>query len=69
VPLETRNKSVATFKSALIHFEGDRIDEMRILDNFEQTTNITFKNLQVNEKIDDAFFLFNIPENVDVIKN
>jgi len=64
-----KNKSVATFKSALIHFEGDRIDEMRILDNFEQTTNITFKNLQVNEKIDDAFFLFNIPENVDVIKN
>ena len=42
---------------------------MRVLDNFEQTTNILFKNLQINKKVDDASFLFNIPENVDVIKN
>ena len=64
-----KDKSQTTFKSVLIHFEKNTINEMRVLDNFEQTTNILFKNLQINKKVDDASFLFNIPENVDVIKN
>ena len=42
---------------------------MRVLDNFEQTTIIVFKSLVVNNKINDEFFLFNTPDNVDVIKN
>ena len=40
---------------------------MRVLDNFNRTTIIIFKNLVVNNKINDEFFLFNTPENVDVI--
>ena len=64
-----KDKSKSTFKSVLINFEAEKIKEMRVLDNFEQTTIIVFKGLVVNNKINDEFFLFNIPENVDVIKN
>ena len=64
-----KDKSKSTFKSVLINFEAEKIKEMRVLDNFEQTTIIVFKSLVVNNKINDEFFLFNTPENVDVIKN
>ena len=64
-----KDKSKSTFKSVLINFEAEKIKEMRVLDNFEQTTIIIFKSLVVNNKINDEFFLFNTPENVDVIKN
>lgn len=64
-----KDKSSTTFKSVLINFEAEKIKEMRVLDNFEQTTIIIFKSLVVNNKINDEFFLFNTPENVDVIKN
>ena len=64
-----KDKTRSTFKSVLINFEAEKIKEMRVLDNFEQTTIIIFKSLVVNNKINDEFFLFNTPENVDVIKN
>ena len=64
-----KDKSKSTFKSVLINFEAEKIKEMRVLDNFEQTTIIIFKSLVVNNKINDEFFLFNTPDNVDVIKN
>ena len=64
-----KDKSKSTFKSVLINFESEKIKEMRVLDNFDQTTIIIFKSLVVNNKINDEFFLFNTPENVDVIKN
>jgi outer membrane lipoprotein-sorting protein len=64
-----KDKLLTTFKSVLINFEADKIKEMRVLDNFNRTTIIIFKNLEVNNKINDEFFLFNTPENVEVIKN
>ena len=64
-----KDKSKSTFKSVLINFEAEKIKEMRVLDNFEQTTIIIFNSLVANNKINDEFFLFNTPENVDVIKN
>ena len=42
---------------------------MKILDNFDHITDITFKNIIQNEAINDAVFLFNFPEGIDVIKN
>ena len=64
-----KDKSKFTFKSVLINFEAEKIKEMRVLDNFEQTTIIIFESLVVNNNINNEFFLFNTPENVDVIKN
>jgi outer membrane lipoprotein carrier protein len=42
---------------------------MRIIDNFDNVTDINFKNIIQNNDINDATFLFNFPEGVDVIKN
>ena len=64
-----KDKSRTTFKSVLINFEAEKINEMRVIDNFDRTTIIVFSSLIVNNKIDDEYFLFNTPENVDVIKN
>ena len=64
-----KDKSRTTFKSVLINFEAEKINEMRVIDNFDRTTIIVFSSLEVNNKIDDEYFLFNTPENVDVIKN
>ena len=64
-----KDKSRTTFKSVLINFEAEKINEMRVIDNFDRTTIIVFSSLVVNNKIDDEYFLFNTPENVDVIKN
>jgi chaperone LolA len=64
-----KDKSKSTFKSVLMNFESETIKEMRVLDKFEQTTIIVFESLVVNKNINNEFFLFNTPENVDVIKN
>ena len=64
-----KDKTRTTFKSVLINFEAEKINEMRVIDNFDRTTIIVFSSLVVNNKIDDEYFLFNTPENVDVIKN
>jgi|TARA_B110000037_G_C17021837_1_gene465650 outer membrane lipoprotein carrier protein len=64
-----KDKSKSTFKSVLMNFESEIIKEMRVLDKFEQTTIIVFESLVVNKNINNEFFLFNTPENVDVIKN
>jgi len=42
---------------------------MHILDNLNHRTEISFKKLKSNTEINEASFLFNMPENVDVIKN
>ena len=64
-----KNKSTSTFKEVLIHYDETKLNRMKILDNFDHITDITFKNIIQNEVINDAVFLFNFPEGIDVIKN
>ena len=42
---------------------------MHILDNLEHKTEIDFNQLESNKEINEGSFLFNVPEDVDVIKN
>ena len=42
---------------------------MTIIDGFDNKTEIQFININQNIKINDAFFLFNTPDDIDVIKN
>ena len=42
---------------------------MRIIDGFDNTTEINFIKVNQNPIINEAFFLFNTPEDIDVIKN
>ncbi|MEK9771073.1 MAG: outer membrane lipoprotein chaperone LolA [Nitrosomonadales bacterium] len=47
----------------------DIIDEMKIIDGMKNLIKVKYSNVNLNRSIDDAYFLFNIPENTDVIKN
>ena len=59
----------ANFKEVFINFSQDRLNHMRIVDEFDNETEIQFININQNTKINDAFFLFNTPDDIDVIKN
>ncbi len=64
-----RDKDQAFFKEVYINFDDSKLNIMRIIDNFDNVTDINFKNIIQNNDINDATFLFNFPEGVDVIKN
>ena len=64
-----KNLQEASFSKVLIHFNRGLLSEMHIIDNFDHKTQIYFDNIVNNHVINDASFLFNIPEGVDVIKN
>lgn len=66
---QPKKNQEATFKKVLIYFNNKKLSQMNIFDNFDHKTEILFKRLVSNKKINDASFLFNIPEDVDVIKN
>ena len=59
----------ANFKEVFINFSQDRLKFMTIIDGFDNKTEIQFININQNIKINDAFFLFNTPDGIDVIKN
>jgi outer membrane lipoprotein carrier protein len=42
---------------------------MRVIDGLQNKIIINFVNISQNPNIDEASFLFNVPENVEVIKN
>ncbi len=42
---------------------------MKIIDNFDNTTEIEFLRVSQNVNINEAIFLFNTPEDIDVIRN
>ena len=64
-----KNPNTSSFKEVLIRYDENKLKRMKILDNFDHITDITFLNIIKNESINDAVFLFNLPEGVDVIKN
>tara|TARA_B100000035_G_scaffold314796_1_gene332359 strand:+ start:11052 stop:11654 length:603 start_codon:yes stop_codon:yes gene_type:complete len=59
----------STFKKVTIYFDDAILSEMHILDNLEHRTEIHFNQLESNKEINEGSFLFNVPEDVDVIKN
>ena len=59
----------STFKKVTISFDDSVLSKMYILDNLEHRTEIDFKQLESNKEINEGSFLFNVPEDVDVIKN
>jgi outer membrane lipoprotein carrier protein len=57
----------ALFQVLSIAFSGDLPKEISIKDTLGQQTRILFYNTSVNEPIEDATFMFQIPSGVDVI--
>jgi len=42
---------------------------MNIIDRLKNKILVNFEDIQTNIKINEATFLFNVPENVEIIKN
>ena len=59
----------ANFKKVFINFKQGKLQRMRIVDGFDNTTEINFIKVSQNSIINEAIFLFNTPEDIDVIKN
>ena len=59
----------ANFKKVFINFKQGKLKRMRIIDGFDNTTEINFFKVNQNPTINEALFLFNTPEDIDVIKN
>ncbi len=59
----------ANFKEVFINFFRNELRGMKIIDNFDNTTEIEFLRVSQNVNINEAIFLFNTPEDIDVIRN
>jgi len=59
----------ANFKEVFINFVQNELKAMRIIDGFDNTTEIEFIKVSRNININEAIFLFNTPEDIDVIRN
>lgn len=66
--VELRPKATeAVFASVRLGFAGDELDVMELVDNFGQTTRLTFSGVVKNPKLDGELFEFIPPPGVDVI--
>lgn len=59
----------ANFKEVFISFVQEKLKGMRIIDGFDNTTEIEFIEVNRNKNINEAIFLFNTPEDIDIIRN
>ena len=59
----------AFFKQVIFNFNLDRLKEMKVIDNFDNETTIQFFKVIQNQDINEGKFLFNYPDDIDVIKN
>ena len=59
----------AFFKQVIFNFNLDRLNEMKVIDNFDNETIIQFFKVIQNQDINEGKFLFNYPDDIDVINN
>lgn len=55
------------FERILMGFNGNKIQEMSLVDSFGHTTKIVFTQVEVNPLLEDKNFLFQAPKGVDVV--
>ena len=55
------------FRQVDLAFAGDSLRQMVFVDNLQQTTFVILTDVSVNETIDAARFVFEVPEDVDVV--
>lgn len=63
IPIDTDSG----FRQVDLAFAGDSLRRMVFLDNLEQTTLVSLSSVRVNDAIDASRFVFEIPEDVDVV--
>ena len=65
---ESKSKDI-DYQSIEISFNKDKIKGMKVIDGLQNKIIINFVNISYSTDIDEASFLFNVPDNVEVIKN
>ena len=65
---ESKSKDI-DYQSIEISFNKDKIKAMKVIDGLQNKIIINFVNISYSTDIDEASFLFNVPDNVEVIKN
>ena len=55
------------FERILMGFNGNKIQELSLVDSFGHTTKIEFTQVEINPALEDKSFLFKAPEGVDVV--
>lgn len=55
------------FESLEFHYQGEKLARLMIFDAAGQVTEISFRNVQLNQPMDKHAFVFDVPEGVDVI--
>ena len=66
---QPKNDESAFFKQVIFIFNNNQLNIMKVLDNFDNLTTIKFHKIIQNKDISEAKFLFNYPDDIDVIKN
>jgi outer membrane lipoprotein carrier protein len=59
----------AGFSKVILGLTENKLSVMKIVDAFEHTTTISFKNAKYNVSLVDNDFLFKLPTGVDVVQN
>lgn len=60
----------ADYESLELKFDSQgKVLAMNIIDRLKNKILVNFEDIQTNLKINEATFLFNVPENVEIIKN
>lgn len=63
----TPKEADSMFDNLRVSFSDGVINDMQMSDPVGQRTNILFRNVQLNQPLDDAQFTFDVPDGVDVI--
>ncbi|MSQ80521.1 MAG: outer membrane lipoprotein chaperone LolA [Candidatus Methylopumilus sp.] len=58
----------AGFSKVILGLNENKLSVMKIVDAFEHTTTISFKNEKYNTSLTDSDFLFKLPNGVDVVQ-
>ena len=59
----------AGFSKVILGLSDNKLSVMKIVDAFEHTTTISFKNAKYNISLTDNDFLFKLPDGVDVVQS
>ena len=65
----TPKEEGAGFSKVILGLSDNKLSVMKIVDAFEHTTTISFKNAKYNISLTDNDFLFKLPDGVDVVQS
>ncbi len=67
--LTLKNTSASDIKKMLLHFNGNRLVQLTLLDQLDHIAIIKLNNIKRNQAINPNFFTFKTPKGVDYIKS